>query len=259
MPTPRTETSDCAQKENLQIARPELIGSAPGPILAPHRLGPDFVSFKQWMSWPEVQAFFPPDSDEGVALAHLREQPGFESGRHESAKALQRYIILTPLYELTGKNYWHVQRIFAAIFRGYDGMLNQKERNAKALTELPSYTLRAEQRAALRDANERLRKAAQRNPLKAVEYATARIEALQAKLPELTENVSKREDQLRRAQGNLTAAIRTLNETEHSIAQLKLRIDDGLEIRDCAHNKNELQASCALGCNAPSQQGASND
>lgn len=140
-------------------------------------------------------------------------------------------------------------------------MLSQKERNAKALTELPPHTMRAEQRTALRAANERLRKAAQRNPVKAAEYTTARIEALQAKLPELAENVSKRENQLRKAQNNLDTSIRTLKETEDSIAQLKLRIDDGSKIREGAQSGNERQASC-MGCNTstatPSAQGESN-
>jgi hypothetical protein len=261
MSTTQTQNSDRAQKADLQIARLRPTGGAPGPILAPHRLGPDFVSFKDWLSWPEVIAHFPEDSDEGVALAYLQEQACFGGTRKQSSKALQRHIKQSPLYRLSGNNYWHTQRIFAAIFRGYDGMLNQKERNAKALTELPAHALRAEQRAALRTANERLRKAAQRNPVKAAEYTTARIEALQAKLPELAENVSKRENQLRKAQNNLDTSIRTLKETEVSIAQLKSQIDDGLKVRESAQSGNEPQES-RIGCNTstatPSAQGESN-
>ena len=180
-----TQQHPSAQNVIIKNARTNRPDRAPGPILAPHRLGPDFVSFAEWMTWREVRVHFPEDSDEGVALAYLQEQSCFGGTRDESSKALQRHIKLSPLYRLCGNNYWHVQRIFAAIFRGYDGMLEQKERNAKALTELPTHTLRAEQRAALRAANERLRKAAQRSHVKEVEYTTARIEALQAKLPGL--------------------------------------------------------------------------
>src|SRR5207248_1616969 len=124
---------------------------------------------------------------------------------------------LSPLYRLSDNNYWHTQRIFAAIFRGYDGMLNQKERNAKALTELPTHTLRAEQRASLRGANERLRKAAQRNPVKQAEYTSARIEALRAKVPGLRGDIAKRETQLRRAQNNLDTDLQKLEDVEAAI------------------------------------------
>jgi hypothetical protein len=225
-----------AQKAIFENAHVKPAGLPPGPILAPHRLGPDFVPFKDWMSWPEVIAHFPEDSDEGVALAYLQEQTCFAGTRDESSKALQYHITRSPLYELTGNNYWRVQRIFAAIFRGYDGMSNQKERNAKALTELPRHTLRAEQRAALRAANERLRKAAQRNPVKEAEYTSARIEALQAKLPGLRENVAKHENQIRKAQNKLNTDRQKLKETEDAIKELELRIDDGRKIREGESN-----------------------
>jgi hypothetical protein len=201
-----------ARTASFENARTQIPGRAPGPILAPHRLGPDFLSFKEWMSWSEVIAHFPDDSDEGVALAYLREQTCFGGTRDASSKALQRHIKLSPLYRLCSNNYWHTQRIFAAIFRGYDGMLDQKERNAKALTELPTHTLRAEQRAALRAATERLRKATQRNTPKQAEYTCARIATLQAKLPGLRENVARLEIQLRKTQNKLNADHQNLND-----------------------------------------------
>src|SRR6266550_4709099 len=102
-----------AQKGKFENARNPAPG-APGPILAPHRLGPDFVAFKAWMSWPEVIAHFPEDSDEGVALAYLQKQPCFGGTRDESSKALQRHVKPSPLYQLCNHNYWHTHRIFAA-------------------------------------------------------------------------------------------------------------------------------------------------
>jgi hypothetical protein len=108
-------------------------------------------------------------------------------------------------------------------------MLRQKERNAKALTELPKHTLRAEQKEALRAANERLRKAAQRNPVKQIEYTNARIETLQAKLPGLYENIARRERQVAKARKNLDLDRLKAAETEALISQLRLRLDDGHE------------------------------
>jgi hypothetical protein len=84
------------QNQILENARTTSKRGTLGPILSPHRLGPDFVSFAEWMSWPEVTAHFPEEFDEGLALAYLRDQRCFEGSRDESSAALQRHIKQSP-------------------------------------------------------------------------------------------------------------------------------------------------------------------
>ena len=53
-----------AQKPIFQNARTAPCPRHFGPILSPGRLGPHFVPFKDWLFWPEVNAYFPADTDE---------------------------------------------------------------------------------------------------------------------------------------------------------------------------------------------------
>lgn len=121
--------------------------AAYGTIWSPHLLGPDFISFGEFIRRPEVIALCPVGSDARLALEELQVLACFGGSRDESKRALTAHIRESALFEKRGK-YRYVQSIFNSIWRNYDGLLAAKKANRRALNSATNSDLRADERKA---------------------------------------------------------------------------------------------------------------
>jgi hypothetical protein len=123
----------------------EQHAAAHGTIWSPHLLGPDILSFANFLHLQELIALCPLGSDARYVLNELQGLDCFGGDRDESKRALTAHIKKSALFQRCG-SYRYVQRILNSIWRNYDGLLAAKQANLKALVGTEDSILRADER-----------------------------------------------------------------------------------------------------------------
>src|ERR1041385_8122566 len=116
-------------KLDAAIAEP---AAAHGTIWSPHLLGPGLISFGDFIRRPELVALCPVGSDARFALEELQTLGCFGGARNQSKRALTDHIRTSALFAQRA-DFRYVQRIFNSIWRNYEGLLEAKAENLKAL------------------------------------------------------------------------------------------------------------------------------
>jgi hypothetical protein len=161
-----------------------------GTVWSPHLLGPDPISFKQFLGLPEVEALCPIGSDVRFAREELQKLNCFDGSLEQSKTAITAYIRESALFQRHPSYRW-VQRIFNSLWRNYDGLARAKQANAAAAIGAANSALRADERKT-KDA---ARKAASRNSDPAIKQSALKkkICKLRAQAAELRADARKKE------------------------------------------------------------------
>ncbi|MBX9845205.1 MAG: hypothetical protein K2Z80_25675 [Xanthobacteraceae bacterium] len=186
-----------------------------GTIWSPHLLGPDFISFGDFIRRPELIGLCPVGSDARFALDELQTLVCFGGSRNESKRALTGHIRASALFARR-ENFRYVQRIFNSIWRNYDGLLEAKAANLQALASARNDELRADERKA-KDA---ARKAASRSADPAVRIAmrSERAERLSKEVQQLR-SLAERKEQKAKKWLAQAEALRTKAKKKETEAQ----------------------------------------
>jgi hypothetical protein len=191
-----------------------------GTVWSPHLLGPDQLSFKQFLCLPEVVNLCPIGSDARFALEDLQQRDGFDGDRNTSKRALTAYIKQSALFQHRHSYRW-VQRIFNSIWRNYDGLVAAKKANVDAVVGAVNSVMRADERK-LKDA---ARKAASRSadPAVKTKIVEDKVTSLREQAAKLRVDAEKKETQARA----MLAASEQLSATATRKEQEAARLECG--------------------------------